>query len=110
MFIWLLISVLKDHQHARRIVGKMTKHEYLAWQIARGTMPYFNQVFDEFVIHHEEYEVPVAVIAVLEKKKKDAAAKNMTAAAEAKKWKGGGAAKTTTRNQGLTWWQKPVFL
>jgi len=81
---------------SRRIVGKMSEREYVARWTTRGTMPRFNRVFEEYVIHHEEYEVPAEVFAALEKKK-EAATRNMTIAAEAKKRKGGGAAKALAK-------------
>jgi hypothetical protein len=52
-------------------------------------MPWLNRVLQEYGIHHDEYKIPIDVLATLEKKK-DAAAKNIAAAAEARKRKGVG--------------------
>ena len=59
-------------------------------------MPHFNYVLEEYGIHHEEYEVPIEVLACIEKKR-DAATRNVTVMAEPKKRKGGGAAKALAK-------------
>jgi hypothetical protein len=80
--------VLEIKEAARQIVGKMSDKEYLARRSISGMMPRLNGVLEEFGIHHEEYVVPLDVLATIEEKKRKVATKNATVAAESKKRKG----------------------
>jgi hypothetical protein len=81
-----------DHVEAstHRIVGKLSKREFVQRRTALGTMPRFNHVFEELGIKHDEYVIPSDVILSLEKKD---AAKNLMATAESKKRSGARAPK-----------------
>jgi len=83
--------------YARSIMGKISKREFVQRQSVLGTIPWFNRVFEELGIKHEEYVIPSDVILSLEKKKD--AGKNLTAAAESKKRRGGGASKALAEKQ-----------
>jgi tRNA C32,U32 (ribose-2'-O)-methylase TrmJ len=80
--------VAEVEEATRGIAGAMSEKEYLARKSNAGTMPRLNRVFEELGVHHEEYVIPLEVLASIEKKKKKAAAKNVTAVAESKKRKG----------------------
>jgi hypothetical protein len=80
--------VLEIEEAACQIIGKMSDKEYLARRSVSGTMPRLNRVLEEFGIRHEEYVVPLDVLATIEEKKRKATAKNATAATESKKRKG----------------------
>lgn len=82
---------------ARRIVGKISKSEYVARRTALGNMPWFNCVFEEMGINHDEYVIPSNVLLSLEKKKDSA--KNLIAVAESKKRRGAGVVKAVAKKQ-----------
>jgi hypothetical protein len=79
---------------ARRIVGKISKKEYVQWKTMLGTTPWFNRVFEELGIKHDEYVVPSDVLLSLEKRKD---VSKTVAAAESRKRKGGGATKALAK-------------
>jgi hypothetical protein len=81
------------------IVRNISDREYLAWKVARGTMPWLNRVLEELWIHHEEHVVPPEVLTTIDEKRKKDVAKNATAVAKSKKRKRIGACKVVAKKQ-----------
>jgi hypothetical protein len=95
---WVAEKLVKSAEaRAREILGEMYDKEYLAHQALAGTMPWFNRVFEEFGIHHEEHDVPMKVHKPVDDKAKKAVAKNASVAAKTNKRKGASASKVVSK-------------
>jgi hypothetical protein len=78
-----------------RIVGKISKKEYVQRKTTLGTMPRFNRVFEELGIKHDDYVVPLDVLLSLEKRKD---ASKTIVAVESRK-RGGGTTKVLAKKR-----------